>query len=154
MMFLVADPNGESAQREPWREVHCEYALGWMERARVLRGCSLITSLPDASELPELSLEEWKRWFAASARRVVASCPPEGVAIFYQTDIKREGTWVDKGYLVSRGAEECGAALLWHKVVCRRPPGAITYGRPAYAHLLCFSAGVRDAVGHSTADVL
>jgi hypothetical protein len=76
------------------------------------------------------------------------------VAIFYQTDIKRGGAWVDKGYLVSAAADRAGVPLLWHKVVCRRPPGTTTHGRPAYAHLLCFSRDIRDDVARSTPDVL
>jgi len=28
---------------------------------------------------------------------------------------------------------------LWHKIVCRKPPGTITHGRASYSHLICFS---------------
>ena len=51
-----------------------------------------------------------------------------GVVVFYQSDIKYEGVWVDKGYLVQRAAEEAGLELLWHKIVCRVKPGYITFG--------------------------
>ena len=47
-----------------------------------------------------------------------------------------------------------GHSLLWHKVVCRAAPGNITFGRPAYSHLLCFSRGLRLDLSKSTADVL
>jgi hypothetical protein len=55
---------------------------------------------------------------------------------------------------VQCGADAAGSHLLWHKVVCRVPPGTITFGRPAYAHLICVSRGRRLAAGASTADVL
>jgi hypothetical protein len=68
--------------------------------------------------------------------------------------VKRDGAWVDKAYLVQRGAEAAGSALLWHKIVCRAPAGTVMFGRPAYAHLLCFSRELKLEPKHSTADVL
>ena len=68
--------------------------------------------------------------------------------------MKRDGTWVDKGYLCMKAAELEGVPLLWHKIICRAPPGLATFGRPAYAHLLCFSRGLRADPGRSTADVV
>lgn len=136
------------------RTVHCEDALVWLRAQGTLEGSSLITSMPDYSEFPELTLEEWKNWFAEAARTVLASCPDQGVAIFFQSDIKKEGVWVDKGYLVQKAAEQAGHSLLWHKVICRVSPGRVTFGRPAYSHLLCFSKGVRPDMARSTADVL
>jgi len=139
---------------EPRRTVYCEDALAWLQARPVLEGCSAIASLPDVSEFPSLTLAEWKAWFLRAAALVCTRVPPQGVALFYQTDVKQEGTWVDKGYLVSRAAEEAGCELLWHKVVCRRAPGTVTWGRPAYSHLLCFSRGVRVDMAKSTPDVL
>ncbi|MDQ3262801.1 MAG: site-specific DNA-methyltransferase [Myxococcota bacterium] len=136
------------------RTILCEDANTWLAAAAVQPGCSFITSLPDVSELGNTSLVDWKRWFRGTAERIVTLTPEDGVAIFFQTDIKRDGVWVDKGYLVSRGAEEAGAQLLWHKIVCRAPPGTTTFGRPAYAHLLAFSRGLRADAGRSTPDVL
>ncbi len=136
------------------RIVHHEDAIAWLSARPVLEGASVVTSLPDVSELPGLDLDGWKAWFRETAALCVDRCPREGVAIFYQTDVKRAGTWVDKGYLVQRGAEDAGAALLFHKIVCRKPPGTITHGRPAYSHLLAFSRGVRNDLSKATADVL
>jgi hypothetical protein len=140
--------------REPSRTVFCEDALGWLKAQGTLQGCSLITSLPDVSELGTVSLETWKSWFKNAARATLAACPDDGVCIFYQTDIKKAGTWVDKGYLVQVAAEAEGSALLWHKVVCRVPPGNTTHGRPAWAHMLCFSRGLRADLARATPDVL
>lgn len=115
---------------------------------------AIVTSLPDHSELPALGLDGWRAWFVATAARCCRQVADEAVAIFYQTDVKHDGRWIDKAYLVQRGAEEAGSALLWHKVVCRVPPGATSFGRPAYAHLLAFSRALRLPPGRSTPDVL
>ena len=134
--------------------VHCADAVAWLEAQPVLAGCSLFTSLPDATELPGIGDEEWTRWFVAAAALVISRTPADGAALFYQSDVKRGGVWVDKAYLVQKAAEQAGAALLFHKIVCRRPPGTVTYGRAAYGHLLCFSRGLRQDLGRATADVL
>jgi hypothetical protein len=140
--------------RTPARTVCCEDGLGWLERHRPLAGCSLVTSLPDVSGMPGLGLDGWRRWFIGAAELVLAATPDDGISIFYQTDIKVEGTWVDKSYLCHRAAEANGAALLWHRIVCRKPAGARNFGRPAYTHLLCYSRGVRDSGGRAQPDVL
>lgn len=138
----------------PRREVYCEDALGWLQARGVLSGCSLITSLPDVSELGGKPLGEWKRWFSAAATAVLRACPEDGVAIFFQSDIRKEGVWIDKGYLVARAAEDLGADLLWHRVVCRKPPGTLTHGRATWSHLLCFSRGIRGDPARALPDVL
>ena len=119
-----------------------------------MEGCSIVTSLPDVSEFSSLTLQEWKDWFVRAAELVLSRCPDDGVAVFYQTDVKRSGTWVDKGFLVQKAAEKSGFEQLWHKIVCRTPPGSITFGRPAYSHMLCFSKGVKAEVSKSKVDVL
>ena len=136
------------------RRVFCEDALPWLRERAPLAGCSVVTSLPDVSGLPGLTLQAWQEWFVNAAGLVLAATPDEGVSIFYQTDIKRDGTWVDKGQLCQRAAEEQGSALLWHKIVCRRPAGQPNFGRPAFSHLLCFSRGVRDQPSPAYPDVL
>jgi hypothetical protein len=128
-----------SSSMQPNRCVVCEDALVWLPRNTPLAGGSVITSLPDASNLPQLSLEQWKTWFTRAAVSCLAATPPDGVCIFYQTDIKRDGTWVDKGYLCQKAAEEQGAHLIWHKIVCRKEIGKPVFGRPGYAHMLCFA---------------
>jgi hypothetical protein len=138
----------------PEREVWCEDGLAWLERNTPLEGCSLITSLPDVSGMPELGLEGWRDWFVGAAERALRATPDDGVSIFYQTDIKVDGTWVDKSYLCHRAAERQGAALLWHRIVCRKPAGQENFGRPAYTHLLCYSRGVRDRGARAYPDVL
>ena len=75
-------------------------------------------------------------------------------AVFYQTDVKLDGRWIDKGHLVAVGAERAGAECLFHKIVCRAPAGSATFGRPGYAHLMAFSRGLRLPLKESSADVL
>lgn len=136
------------------RTVHTGDAIAWLREQPVLAGCSIITSLPDVSELPGLSLDAWRSWFRDAAALCLSRVPDDGVAIFYQTDIKKAGTWVDKGYLVHEAASQNGMALLFHKIACRRPPGTITFGRPAYSHLLCYSRTLRLDFARSSPDVI
>jgi hypothetical protein len=136
------------------RVVHHADALPWLRARGRLDGCSVVTSLPDLSELPSLDLAAWTRWFEDAAALVVGAVPDEGAAIFFQSDIKRGGAWIDKGALVQRGAERAGARLLFHKIVCRKPPGAVTFGRAGYSHLLGYSRGARPRPERATADVI
>jgi len=145
---------GGSAPPQGQRKVECAEAVAWLTGSEQLSGCSIITSLPDVSEFPTLSLAGWKQWFVRTAALVMAKVPEDGAALFYQTDVKKAGAWVDKGYLISKAAEEAGCETLFHKVVCRRAPGTVTFGRPAYSHLLGFSRGLRVDLGRATADVL
>lgn len=138
----------------PTRTVHCQDALQFLRDTPLPEGHAILTSLPDSSEVKRLTFAAWRQWFADTAELVVRSTPAQSAAIFYQTDVKREGTWVDKAFLVQRGAEAAGAHLLWHKIVCRAPAGRATFARPGYAHLLCFAHERRDAIERSTADVL
>jgi hypothetical protein len=127
---------------EPERTVHCEDALRWLARSGTLpEECALVTSLPDSSEV-KLDPNAWEAWFNEAARAVLGATHERSVAVFYQSDVKREGRWVDKSFLVQLAAREAGVPLLFHKIVCRAPAGTVTPGRPAYAHLLCFSRGL------------
>lgn len=137
----------------PSREVHCADALEWLSARAPLAGCSIVTSLPDVSETGR-TLDAWIRWFADAAERLLTACPPDGVAIFFQTDIKVRGRWVDKGHLIQTAADRAGARLLWHRIACRLPPDTPGPGRPGYAHVLCFTRGVQDAPPTPMPDVL
>ncbi|MGZ3655577.1 MAG: SAM-dependent methyltransferase [Bdellovibrionota bacterium] len=139
---------------DPRREVHQADAISWLETVGEMPGCSFVTSLPDYSEFPALTLDEWRAWFTNAAALVMRSCPPEGVAIFYQRDIKAENQWVDKAYLIQKAAEATGSRQLWHKVVARVPAGDIIFGKPGYSHLLAFSRGLDLDVAFSTRDIL
>jgi hypothetical protein len=138
----------------PQRTVEHGDGVAYLSRASLPADHAIVTSLPDVSELPALDDDAWRAWFVDTVALACRQLADDAVAVFYQTDIKRHGRWVDKGYLVQRGAEAAGSHLLWHKIVCRVPPGAVTMGRPAYAHLLAFSRALQVSPGRSTADVL
>lgn len=135
----------------PSRDVICSDGVAWLQAQRFGPEVAVVTSLPDSSEIPSLGFEGWRRWFIDTSALI---CKQAEVAIFYQTDVKRDGCWVDKAFLVALGAEAAGAACLWHKIVCRAPAGVTTFGRPAYAHVLCMSRSLRLDTGESFADVL
>lgn len=114
-------------------------ALAWLASNEAAPHTSVVTSLPDVSELSAFDLPAWKQWFVATAALVMRWTPE--VAIFYQSDIRFRGALVDKGYLVLRAAEEVGADVLFHRVVCRRPAGTVSHGRPSWSHLIAVSRG-------------
>ena len=136
------------------RDVFEEDALAWLEARKEMPGCSLVTSLPDFSEFPKLTLAEWRQWFERTAGLVMQASAPGGVAIFYQRDKKIDGEWIDKAYLIQKAAEREGYRQIWHKVVSRVANGNITYGKPVYSHLLCFSKELKVDLAHSTVDIL
>lgn len=138
----------------PSRRVIQADALAWLDANPAEPGTSVITSLPDLSELRALGFDGWRKWFVEAARQVIRWVPNDGVAIFFQSDICHDGAWVDKGYLVARAAEDEGARLGWHKIVCREPPGSVSYGRATYSHLICVSRAARAAPRHPSPDVL
>jgi hypothetical protein len=136
------------------RAVHHGDAIAWLRAAGTLAGASVVTSLPDVSEMPARDYPGWRRWFEDAAALVMTSVSDAGVAVFYQSDVKHEGLWVDKGALVSRAAERAGMGLLFHKIVCRKPAGTVGFGRAGYAHLQGFARSLRPSGRHASADVL
>lgn len=142
------------APAPPRREVLCGDGVAWLARGPLPAGTAVVTSLPDHSEIPRLGVEGWREWFLETTALACRAVADDAVAIFYQTDVKHDGRWIDKGHLVHGGADRAGSHLLWHKVVCRAPAGTTTFGRPAYAHLLCFSRALRLEPGQASPDVL
>ncbi len=124
------------------REVICADAIPWMRERGVIAGACAVTSLPDVSEVG-LALPVWRAWFLDAVRLVIDAVPEESAAVFFQSDIKHDGVWIDKGALVTRAAEDAGAAILFHKIVCRRPPGMLTMGRPGFTHFIAVSRKMR-----------
>ncbi len=122
----------------PQRRIVQAEALAWLAANPAAAGTSVVTSLPDVSEIPSLSFDAWQAWFMEAAARVLRWVPDDGVTMFYQSDIRHGGRWVDKSYLVQRAAEGAPQRLLFHKIVCRKPPGTPGFGRATYSHLLAF----------------
>lgn len=138
----------------PARTVIQGDGVGFLSRGRLPDDYSIFTSLPDHSELPALGVAGWRTWFIETVALACRALADEAVAVFYQTDVKHDGRWIDKGHLVMLGADAAGSHLLWHKVVCRVAPNTTTFGRPAYAHLLAVSRTRRLSPSASTPDVL
>ncbi len=139
---------------QPTRTVHHADALAWLRAAGRLAGASVVTSLPDVSELPALGVDGWRRWFEEAAALTMECVPDDGVAIFFQSDVRRAGLWIDKAAMVARAAERAGLGALFHKIVCRKPAGTLTLGRASYSHLLGFARVLRPSLRHATPDVL
>ncbi len=137
------------------RQIFCDDAIAWLSNYGIQDHASFVASLPDKSEFPNLSLDQWKNWFMTTSSLIMQKTSSEGVSIFYQSDIKVEGVWIDKSYLIMKAAELMGVELLFHKIICRTRPGIITHGRPSYSHLLCFSKNFRPSPDKfSFADVI
>ena len=126
----------------PQRAVHCADAIPWMRARGRIEGASAVTSLPDVSEVG-LALPVWRAWFLDAVALVVNAVPDDGAAVFFQSDIRHDGVWIDKGALVTRAAEDAGAHVLFHKIIARRPPGLLTGGRPGFTHLIAVSRALR-----------
>lgn len=143
-----------AAAPPPARVVHEAEALAWLAAHPLPARAAVFTSLPDAVELPASMRGGWEAWFVDAAAAVLRSTPDDGAAVFFQTDVKRDGRWIDKAFLVQLAARGVGVPLVWHKVVCRAPAGRATFGRVGYAHMLCFAHGLRDPIEAACADVL
>ncbi len=137
-MTSLPPPRTPSVPPPTRRVVHGE-ALAWLDASVPEPRTSVVTSLPDMSEVPDKGFDGWRAWFLDAARRIIRWVPDDGVAIFFQSDIRYRGVWVDKGYFVLRAAEDEGALLVWHKIVCRKPAGTISHGRASYSHMICVS---------------
>lgn len=140
----------------PARLVVQAEALAWLREHPAEPGDAIVTSLPDLSELPELGpgLDGWQRWFEGAAAELMRWPTSDSVSLFYQSDIRYQGRWVDKAYLIQRAAEQAGATLLSHQIVCRRSPGTPSQGRPGYSHLLAFTRGTATPPRRARPDVL
>ncbi|MCX6933952.1 MAG: SAM-dependent methyltransferase, partial [Verrucomicrobia bacterium] len=120
----------------------CADAIPWLrERGRIDGACA-VTSLPDVSEVG-VTLEVWRAWFLGAVRLVVNAVPDESAALFFQSDIKRDGEWIDKGAMVIGAAQDAGARVLFHKIVLRRPAGMLTTGRPGFTHFIAVSRALK-----------
>jgi hypothetical protein len=134
--------------------IHQGDAVQWLKERPILNGCSIVTSMPDVSEFPNLAVDAWKDWFRQTARLVLEKTPDDGLSVFYQTDILRDGEWIDKSYLIHDAAKAAGAKLLMHKIVCRTPPGETAFGKPGYSHLVVYSRKIRPEIAKSIPDVM
>jgi hypothetical protein len=153
---VLLDAESAAGRASPRRLVVQADAIAWLTENTAEPGDAIVTSLPDVSELPALGpgLDGWKRWFVDAAAQVMSWPEPGLPALFFQSDVRFQGQWVDKAYLVQKAAERVGALLVFHKIVCRKPPGTLTQGRASYSHLLAFTLGQQLIPKKPSADVL
>ncbi len=138
----------------PSRVIYCCDAMEWLGQREPQIASSLVASLPDISEFPGYSRTQWEEWFVGTAGLVLSKTPSSGVSVFFQSDIRIDNEWIDKGFLCQQAARELGVPMLWHRIACRKPPGQITSGRAGYSHILCFSRDVKEAGPAKFPDVL
>jgi hypothetical protein len=137
----------------PLRTVHCGDALPWLRAGGVRTGAAMVTSLPDISELGR-SESDWRAWFTEALACVVRATPPTSVALFFQSDVRHEDRWIDKGALVVAAGAAVGAHVVFHRIVCRFEPGRAVRGRPTYTHLIALSRALRSRAGDGMPDVI
>lgn len=150
----MSDDTAPLATAPPTKTLVQSDALGWLDRTTLTADHALVASIPDFSELPNHAVDPWRAWFSDVAERVLRAAHPAAPVVFYQSDVRHAGTWVDKSFLVQRAAQRAGSALLLHRIVCRRPPGTVTFGRATYSHLLLFSRALRTTRGTGYDDVI
>lgn len=134
--------------------MHHADAIEWLAARDTLPGASVITSLPDAAELPGLERAQWRQWFADAAALVCKRVCDGGIAIFFQTDVELPDGWVDKPSLIAQGAAQSDMTLLYHGIVCRLAPGTPRLGRAGYSHLLAYGRPERLNAAKPIMDVL
>lgn len=123
----------------PQREVVVDDAVAFLQ-GRSFQGCSFVSSIPDVSETG-MAMGPWLKWFGAVAGLMIEKLPDDGLLVLTQTDIRKEGRWIDKSFLVQTAAVAAGAQLLSRKIICRKPAGSTSTSRAAFTHLLVFSRG-------------
>ena len=96
-------PSDAPSRTAPTRVVHHGDGVAWLAAATLPADHAIVTSLPDVSEVP-LDINAWQTWFVDTVALCCREIADDAVAVFFQTDIKRDGRWIDKGYLVQRGA--------------------------------------------------
>lgn len=134
--------------------MHEGCALEWLREHPLPQDAAIVTSLPNFDEFTNRDPARWRTWFVDAAEMVLRSTPSESACVFFQTDVKHEGVWIDKSFLVQLAAQRAKVPMIWHKVALRAPVGTQTNQRPGYAHLLCFSKTVRHTHDNATPDVL
>lgn len=72
----------------------------------------VVSSLPDLTEIDLKgyfknkgdSVSNYRRWFLETVRLVLSKLAPNAVAVFYQSDGRYDGIWLDKAYMAQKAA--------------------------------------------------
>ena len=128
-------------------------ALAWLGAKADGSLGHIVTSLPDLHEVGTTNATAYAEWMEKACRLCLRKAAADAYVIFYQTDRKLDGQWIDKSAVVARAARAEGVPMRWHKVALRRdPPSTIDVLRPTYTHLLCYSRKGRP--GRPAPDVI
>ena len=115
----------------------------------------VFTSVPDISETEYKNLRDYTEFFEKMVARCLEKCKDEGYVIFYQTDSKVNGYWLNKAFMIYDVARISEVKLIFHKIVLRKEVGKTDRSSPTYSHLLCFSRKSKHgSKKHTFPDVL
>jgi DNA methylase len=133
------------------KTVICADSFEWLPANR--NQGSIITSLPDASEIGIEDLVEYEKWVRRAATECFLSASEGCPVIFVQTDRRKGGRQFSKANLLMNIAAELGWFLVWHKIELTAEVGKSNLYRPTFRHMLCFGRGKMSA-GQATPDVI
>jgi hypothetical protein len=133
------------------KTVICADSFGWLPANRD-QG-SIVTSLPDASEIGIKDLNEYEKWVRRAATECFLSASEGCPLIFIQTDRRKGGRQFSKASLLMNLAAEQAWFLLWHKIELAAEVGKSNLYRPTFRNMLCFGRGKMSA-GQATPDVI
>jgi hypothetical protein len=133
------------------RTVICADSFEWLPANRD-QG-SIITSLPDASEIGIENLGEYEKWVRHAGTECFLSASADCPVIFVQTDRRKGGRQFSKANLLMNIAAEQGWFLVWHKIEVSQEIGKSNLYRPTFRHMLCFGKDKMSA-GQATPDVI
>src|SRR5262245_38325042 len=102
MLDASMTPPNLAAATPPPPEVHVGDGVAWLRSSSLPPTHAVVTSLPDLSEVRALGFEGWRAWFVETAALVCERIAPTAVAVFYQSDVRRDGRWIDKAFLVAQ----------------------------------------------------
>jgi hypothetical protein len=103
------------------REIHVADGVAFVSAldATAMQGVSIVSSLPDVSEVG-LSFARWQTWFVDVTAQLMRAVLPGALLVLVQTDTRKDGAWVDKAGLVSRGIIDGGGMLLEKRIILRK----------------------------------
>lgn len=133
------------------KTIICADSFEWMPANR--NQGSILTSLPDASEIGMDDLAEYDKWLRRAAAEIFATASEGCPVIFIQTDRRKDGRQFSKANLLMNIAAELGWFLLWHKIELTAEVGKSNLYRPTFRNMVCFGRGKMSA-GQATADVV
>jgi hypothetical protein len=133
------------------KTVICADSFEWLPANRD-QG-SIVTSLPDASEIGIKDLNEYEKWVRRAATECFLSASEDCPVIFIQTDRRKGGRQFSKANLLMNIAAEQGWFLLWHKIELTADVGKSNLYRPTFRNMVCFGRGKMTA-GQATPDVV